>query len=58
MAITFRKMRSHSAHEFFPPDRRSQIVIHKAEQPNTFFDFFETNSLTSEYRTEINLFAV
>jgi hypothetical protein len=36
----------------------AEIVIHKADQPNTFFDFFDTDSLTSEDRAEIDFFAV
>ena len=36
----------------------AKIVIHKTNQPNTFFDFFETDSLTSENRAEIDFFAV
>jgi len=36
----------------------AEIVLHKADEPNTFFDFFKANCLTSKYRTEINLFAV
>ena len=36
----------------------AKIVIHRADQPNTFFDFFDTDSLTSEDRAEINFFAV
>src|SRR6267142_7184817 len=36
----------------------AKIVIHKADQPNTFFHFFDTNSLTSEDRAEVDFFAV
>jgi hypothetical protein len=36
----------------------AEIVIHKADQPNTFFDFFDTDSLTSEDRAAIDFFAV
>ena len=36
----------------------AKIVIHRADQPNTFFDFFEADSLTSEDRAEIDFFAV
>jgi alcohol dehydrogenase class IV len=36
----------------------AKIVIHKADQPNTFFDFFDAHSLTSEDRAEIDFFAV
>jgi hypothetical protein len=36
----------------------SKIVIHKADQPNTFLDFFDTDSLTSKDRAEIDFFAV
>jgi hypothetical protein len=36
----------------------AKIVIHKADQPNTFFDFFDTDRLTCEDRTEIDFFAV
>jgi hypothetical protein len=36
----------------------AEIVIHKADQPNPFFDFFQTDCLTSENRAEVNLFAV
>jgi len=33
-------------------------VLHKADQPNTFFDFFDTDSLTSKDRAEVDFFAV
>jgi hypothetical protein len=36
----------------------AEIVIHKADQPNPFFDFLQTDRLTSENRAEVNLFAV
>jgi hypothetical protein len=36
----------------------AKIVIHKADQPNAFLDFFDTDSLTSEDRAEIDFFAV
>ena len=35
----------------------AKIVIHKADQPNAFLDFFDTDSLTSEDRAEIDFFA-
>jgi hypothetical protein len=36
----------------------AKIVIHKADHPSTFFDFFDTGSLTSEDRAEIDFFAM
>ena len=36
----------------------AKIGIHKADQPNTFFDFLDTNSLTSKDRAEVDFFAV
>ena len=36
----------------------AKIVIHKADQPNTFFDFFDTDSLASKDRAEIDFLAV
>src|SRR6266404_3807750 len=36
----------------------AEIVLHKADQPNTFFDFFDPQGLSCEDRAEINFFAV
>jgi hypothetical protein len=36
----------------------TKIVIHEADHPNTFLDFFDADSLTSEDRAEIDFFAV
>jgi len=36
----------------------TKTVIHKADQPNTFLDSFDTDSLTSENRAEIDFFEV
>jgi hypothetical protein len=36
----------------------AKIVIHKTDQPNTLFHFFDTDRLTSEDRTEIDFFSV
>jgi hypothetical protein len=36
----------------------AQIIIHKTDQPDPFFDFLETNGLTGEYRAEIHFLAV
>src|SRR6266404_5267011 len=36
----------------------AEIVLHKADQPNTFFDFFDPQGLPCEDRAEINFFAV
>jgi hypothetical protein len=33
-------------------------VLHKADQPNAFFDFLDTDSLTRKDRAEVNFFAV
>jgi hypothetical protein len=33
-------------------------VLHKADQPNAFFDFLDTESLTRKDRAEVNFFAV
>src|SRR5882762_5779301 len=35
----------------------AEIVLHKADQPNTFFDFFDPQGLSCEDRAEINFFA-
>jgi hypothetical protein len=35
-----------------------EIVLHKAEQPNTFFDLLDTDSLASKDRAEVDFFAV
>src|SRR6267143_5932199 len=67
--IGYRSFRTHRLHfwakrvfkrlqSFFLQIDVAKIVIHKADQPNTFFDFLDTDSLTSEDRTEINFFAV
>ena len=36
----------------------AEIVIHKADQPSTFFDFFDPHRLPREDRAEINFFSV
>src|ERR1700676_5230583 len=36
----------------------AEIVLHKADQPNTFFDLFDPQGLSCEDRAEINFFAV
>ena len=36
----------------------AKIVIHKADQPNTVVDFFDTDGLPREHRAEIDFFAV
>jgi len=36
----------------------AEIVLHKADQPNTFFDFLDTDNLPREDGAEINFFAV
>jgi hypothetical protein len=36
----------------------AEIVLHKADQPNTFFDFLDTDSLTSKDRAEVDFLAV
>ena len=36
----------------------TKIIIHKRDQPNTFLDFFETDSLPGEDGAEVDLFAV
>jgi len=36
----------------------AEIVLHKADQPNTFFDFLDTDSLTSKDRAEVDFFTV
>jgi hypothetical protein len=36
----------------------AQIIIHKTDQPDPFFDFLETNGLTGEHRAEIHFLAV
>src|SRR5437763_429688 len=36
----------------------AEIVVHKANQPNTFFGFFDPHGLSGEDRAEINFFAV
>jgi hypothetical protein len=36
----------------------AETVLHKADQPNTFFDFFDPQGLPREDRAEINFFAV
>src|SRR5258707_3430907 len=36
----------------------AEIVLHKADQPNTFFDFCDPQGLSCEDRAEINFFAV
>jgi len=46
------------AAEFFPQVDVAEIVIHKADQPNTFFDLLDPDRLTREDRAEINFFAV
>ena len=43
---------------FFLQIEVAKIVIHKADRPNTFFDFLDTDRLTSEDRAEIHFFAV
>ena len=43
---------------FFLQVHVAKIVIHKADQPNTFFDFLQTNCLTSKHGTQINLFSM
>src|SRR6202049_2676060 len=35
-----------------------KIVFHKADQPNTFFDLLDTDSLTSKDRAEVDFFTV
>ena len=35
-----------------------EIVLHKADQPNTFIDLLDTDSLTSKDRTEVDFFTV
>src|SRR3984893_9167979 len=67
--IGYRSYRTHRLHfwakrvserlqSFFLQIDVAQIVIHKADQPNTFFDLLDTNSLPREDRAEINFFAV
>jgi len=36
----------------------SEIVLHKTGQPNTFFDFLDTDSLPREDGAKIDFFAV
>src|SRR5467141_5029745 len=36
----------------------AEIVLHKADQPNTFVDFFDPQGLPCKDRAEINFFAV
>ncbi len=36
----------------------AEIALHKADQPNTFFDLLDTDSLTSKDRAEVDFFAV
>src|SRR6266568_1109669 len=43
---------------FFLQINVAEIVIHKADQPNTFFDLLDTDSLPREDSAEINFFAV
>src|ERR1700676_4232522 len=43
---------------FFVKIDVAEIVLHKADQPNTFFDFFDPQGLPCEDRAEINFFAV
>ena len=39
---------------FFLQIEVAEIVLHKADQPNTFFDFFDPQGLPCEDRAEIN----
>jgi hypothetical protein len=43
---------------FFLQVHVPEIVIHKADQPNTFFDLLDTDSLSREDVAEINFFAM
>ena len=36
----------------------AQIIVHKTDQPNSFFDFLQTDRLTGEDRAEINFLAM
>src|SRR4029077_10854358 len=36
----------------------AEIVLHKADQPNAFFDFLDSHRLTREDRAEINFFTM
>ncbi len=44
--------------EFSPQVDVAKIIIHKRDQPSTFLNFFETDSLPGEDCAEIDLFAV
>ena len=41
-------------HSFFLQVDVTRIVIHKANQPNSLFDFFDSKGLAREDRAEIN----
>ena len=43
---------------FFLQINVPKIVIHKADQPNTFFNFLDTHSLPRKDRAEIDFLAV
>jgi hypothetical protein len=44
--------------EFFLQVDVPEIVLHKTDQPNAFFDSLDTDSLTGKDRAEVNFFAV
>ena len=43
---------------FFPPNDITQIVLHKADEPDPVFDFLDADRLAGERGAEIDLFAV
>jgi len=65
----YRSYRTHRLHfwakrvverlqSFFLQINVPKIVIHKADQPNTFFNFLDTHSLPRKDRAEIDFLAV